>query len=193
MVGTCRKCGIKGELHTTNTNMCASVDYPDGWAICCNCFYAEGMHPAANANAQVDAPRITAAARAEAQRITALGPFRRVHAAQQEAAERRKKEAKGENRRKAKQAQECKEAERKCARTWEYFNQAACQQCKERRRSWQGQDQDGVRTEPQGTAAAAAAENVPAGQFMQMLAETGARFTLNSLCRMEKARPGDRR
>jgi len=151
------------------------------------------MHPAANANAQVDAPRITAAARAEAQRITALGPFRRVHAAQQEAAERRKKEAKGENRRKAKQAQECKEAERKCARTWEYFNQAACQQCKERRRLWQGQDQDGVRTEPQGTAAAAAAENVPAGQFMQMLAETGARFTLNSLCRMEKARPGDRR
>ena len=165
--------------------MCASVDYPDGWAICCNCFYAEGMHPAANANAQVDAPRITAAARAEAQRITA--------AAQQEAAERRKKEAKGENRRKAKQAQECKEAERKCARTWEYFNQAACQQCKERRRSWQGQDQDGVRTEPQGTAAAAAAENVQAEQFMQMHAETGARFTLNSLCRMEKARPGDRR
>ena len=113
MVGTCRKCGIKGELHTTNTNMCASVDYPDGWSICCNCycstynpFYAEGMHPAANANAQVDAPRITAAARAEAQRITA--------AAQQEAAERRKKEAKGEkNRRKATLRKQAQEAERK--------------------------------------------------------------------------------
>ena len=155
MVGTCRKCGIKGELHTTNTNMCASVDYPDGWAICCNCFYAEGMHPAANANAQVDAPRITAAARAEAQRITA--------AAQQEAAERRKKEAKGEkNRRKATLREQAQEAEMKC-HAWEHFNQAACQQCKERRRSWQGQDQDGVRTEPQGTAAAAAAETSAPG------------------------------
>ena len=163
MVGTCRKCGIKGELHTTNTNMCASVDYPDGWRICCNCycstynpFYAEGMHPAANANAQVDAPRITAAARAEAQQEAAERRKPLV-------TERRKKEAKGEkNRRKATLREQAQEAEMKC-HAWEHFNQAACQQCKERRRSWQGQDQDGVRTEPQGTAAAAAAETSAPG------------------------------